>query len=198
MAKEERKRVWFLTINKNAGCYEQLEEILENLECEGHTTYAWIVHDKDIDENGELKPEHKHAYIVFDNAHTMTSMMKKFNGAHIEAPRDETRAYFYLMHDTEDSRKKGKHLYPREEVHFSRGFVEPKRKSNNKEAFDEDKIPGYIQRNILSALQFVQTFGIDAFNKYWRAYSTIVLDYKKYDEATRGLVNDYVDEELPF
>ena len=41
--------------------------------------YAYIVHDRDINEDGEIKKEHCHVMFIFENAREINSVAKELN-----------------------------------------------------------------------------------------------------------------------
>lgn len=78
--------------------------------------YAYILHDKDIKEDGTLVAEHYHVLLVFNNAMTVTAVQKLFpdNGQNtFPAPmRDKADCFNYLDHaDCPD-----KYQYSREAI----------------------------------------------------------------------------------
>lgn len=86
--------------------------------------YAYCVHDKDkTGHNGDRK-EHVHIMIVFPNTTTYKHALSVMNGLSadgktafnkIERVINVRFMYDYLIHDTEDSQKKKKHLYDKSE-----------------------------------------------------------------------------------
>lgn len=110
---------------KNMMYTQQLEHLpaktVENLtaliEKTSPKKYALIVHDKDVNEQGEPVKDHVHVMLSFENARSINSIAK--------ALRDEPQymqmwkgkaenGYSYLIHITRDSIDK--HQYPPEEV----------------------------------------------------------------------------------
>lgn len=98
--------------------------------------YAYCIHDKDVGKDGELRPAHFHLIVAFPNTTTYNHALKVFNRL---APTDKpvfrvveacniSHMYNYLIHDTEDSKRKGKHLYNKSERitgnHFDIGSYE--------------------------------------------------------------------------
>lgn len=95
--------------------------------------FCYIVHDKDhlsdVFLKNELKScedlkrkEHVHMILAFPNTTTQKHALTVFNtlclpgkqcipGNHIQQIFNIRRAYDYLLHDTEDCKKKGKYLY---------------------------------------------------------------------------------------
>ena len=87
--------------------------------------YAYCVHDKDLENDTEENRKiHVHIIIVFGNTTTDKSALKAFNKLSAEGkvccPFCEDiisirNKYNYLIHDTEDCKKKNKHLYNKNE-----------------------------------------------------------------------------------
>lgn len=76
--------------------------------------YALIVHDKDEDENGEMKKSHTHVIVSFPNAKWNTAIAEELGIApnYIEKCRSLDNALEYLIHYNDDT----KHQYDIEEV----------------------------------------------------------------------------------
>ena len=77
--------------------------------------YAWILHDKDIDEKtGEIKKTHYHIVIRFNNAKWNTSLASDLHITenYIEECRNIKRSLQYLIHYNDEN----KHQYDLEEV----------------------------------------------------------------------------------
>lgn len=84
--------------------------------------YCYCIHDKDmIDGHADQRKKHVHIIIAFNNTTTYKHAMEVFQK--LEYPGKKAfntcepiisirHAYDYLIHDTEESKKKGKYLYP--------------------------------------------------------------------------------------
>ena len=86
--------------------------------------YAYCIHDKDVDGDADDRKVHVHILVAWNNNTTYKSALETFRL--LNAPGKEAfntcckvqniRYYYnYLIHDTEDSRKKHKHAYAPEE-----------------------------------------------------------------------------------
>lgn len=82
--------------------------------------YAYCVHDKDLDNDGDDRKVHVHLILTFPNTTTYNHAYKVFSKLNensrvavnkIEMIINIRHMYDYLIHDTDDCRKKGKHLY---------------------------------------------------------------------------------------
>lgn len=71
--------------------------------------YALIVHDKDTNENNEIKKAHTHIVVSFPNAKWNTALAEELGvtSNYIEKCRDMDKALEYLIHYNDDT----KHLY---------------------------------------------------------------------------------------
>ena len=98
---------------------EALGEILQ-------LPYAYCVHDKDKDGDGDERKVHVHLMVAFPNTTTYKAAVGVFAGLSapgktafntVQKVHNVRFMYNYLIHDTEDSRKKHKHQYdPRERI----------------------------------------------------------------------------------
>lgn len=98
--------------------YKDLEDCLEHIETQlKPIRYAGIVHDKDMNDDGTLKPPHIHVMLQFENARSTDNVarllkdspqyLEKWNG-------DSTNGYSYLIHET--SNAKDQYQYDIDEV----------------------------------------------------------------------------------
>lgn len=84
--------------------------------------YAFILHDKDLDEQGNVKEPHIHILVRTVNANILTTVRNWFSGYFDDKGKsintlgqvikDIRASYEYLTHGDEKSRKEGKNLYP--------------------------------------------------------------------------------------
>lgn len=81
--------------------------------------YAYILHDKDVKEGGELKESHFHVILYLNNAMSSSAVLKMFNisnqNTFIEKIRNKVSCVDYLTH----SNQPDKYQYPVESVVFS-------------------------------------------------------------------------------
>lgn len=96
-----RARKWFLTINPQAECYDNVVDIIQAQE---KCFYSFIVHTMDKNEDGTNKLRHFHLCLDYANARTFESIKKTFKGAHIERPISWTRANQYLTHKNDSNK----------------------------------------------------------------------------------------------
>lgn len=82
--------------------------------------FAYCIHDKDNDKKDQERKTHVHWIVCFAGPTTYKRVLSIFDtlskdGAHclnrVEPVGDMRYCYDYLIHDTKNARKKGKHLY---------------------------------------------------------------------------------------
>lgn len=85
---------------------------------------AYCVHDQDLDNDGDCRKPHVHMILAFPNTTTYKNALSVYDL--LSAPGKKAintckkvisirGSYNYLIHDTDDCRKKGKHLYDKSE-----------------------------------------------------------------------------------
>ena len=138
--KNKRVRSYFLTINKNAECFENLADLVAK-RIGVNDYFAYILHDKDAKETGEIVEPHYHLLIVFKNARSFESIQRTFIGAHIEETLNIVSAVNYLVHNG----KPNKYAYDKSAiVTNSQNWLKSKFQVVKREEFIEDKLPFYI------------------------------------------------------
>ena len=97
----------------------------ENVESLLQVPFAYCIHDKGLElESGDHRKVHVHVVLVFNAPTTQKHAHEIFN--RLSAPGKKClpfcepvynmdRMYKYLIHDTEDAKKKGKYQFPKEE-----------------------------------------------------------------------------------
>ena len=71
--------------------------------------YAFVIHDKDIDENGKLQAPHVHVMMSFENARSLQNVASLLNDQpqYIECWKgNSNNGYAYLVHATKDATSK--------------------------------------------------------------------------------------------
>ena len=203
---EKRARIWAVTINAKANCYNSLDDCLGTI-IGANDKYAYIRHDKDTEineETGEEKPkaEHIHLLLTFKNARGFNSIKKTFDGAHIETALGESAYANYLLHNG----KPQKYHYNAEEVITNnRTWYNSLLTIKAKETFIEDKLPYYIlvdgdKTYLALCLRFGAKqlpYGIDYKTK------AILKDYEELEQEEKNKVlillqEQYGDDDLPF
>ena len=138
--RNKRVRSYFLTINKNAECFDNLADLVAK--ATGQNDYfAYILHDKDTKETGEIVEPHYHLLLVFKNARSFEAIQRSFVGAHIEETLNIVSAVNYLIHNG----KPTKYNYEKSAiVTNSKNWLNSKFQVVKREEFIEDKLPYYI------------------------------------------------------
>lgn len=172
-----KSRDYFITINQSAKCYDNALEIVKDLNVR---QYAFIVHDKDIDENGSLKAVHKHIVVELKNAISFNSIRTKFEGAHVELINQKKSAYQYLLHQSPNSKDKYQYTLDNiisNDIELIRHIIE----QENVETFIEQRFLEYIAQGVRTRYSFVKRFGLMAYKTYWKVYVEM-LDELNHDE----------------
>lgn len=108
-----RSRKWTLTIHEND---DALQEVIRELKGQENGNIdpkiAFIQHNEDVDENGELKLNHYHVVLEYENARAFESIQKTFKGAHIEKCANMNASIQYLTHKNHPN----KHQYDFNEI----------------------------------------------------------------------------------
>lgn len=171
-----RHKNYFITINKNAPCFDNLDAILKQ---ETNCSYAYIIHDKDfnINDDGTHSPKnlHKHVVILFENARTFASMQKKYDGAHIEPVEYVNSTMQYLIHQNNPEKAQYTILDITSNIADIATYF-----TTSKEPFDADKILDYYIQGTKTFIMFYQRFGAQI-NKYQGLINTLIRDMK-YEE----------------
>lgn len=110
---------------------DTLIDMIENLN-PAPKKYAVIVHDKDIDDNGNPEEPHVHAMLSFENARSLNNVASLLNDKpqYIEAwTRKEGNGFAYLVHATKNARKK--YQYNSNEVKSNFDYFEELLKISN-------------------------------------------------------------------
>lgn len=94
--------------------WENFDEILGNALYQS-AKYAYISHDKDVDENNVPKKPHTHLWVTYNNACTLTALAKRIGieERFIQYAKDDKSRIRYLVH-LDDPQK---YQYNRDEIH---------------------------------------------------------------------------------
>lgn len=179
-------RDFFITCFESADCYKNIESIIKS-KC-NYKLYGYILHNKDIEEDGTPKRKHYHIVMELKNPVTMQSMIDKFKGAHIEKVMYKKSAYAYLIHGTIQSHEDGKHQYDVNEI-ISNNLDQVKTdiQSFDNELFYENRFLRYIAEGTITPYQFVKRFGLMAYKQYYKAYIEVYHTLQTDTEMQRDL-----------
>lgn len=159
--------------------------------------YVYCVHDKDLlKDSEESRKEHIHCIIAYNAPTTEKQVKKLFNrlskSGRICCPRVQDKynirsAYNYLIHDTEDSRKKGKFQYDKtdriEGNGFDIGVYEVLSLADKEKMVDE--LCEYI---VINQVTNYIDFYIGIREKYDVEYSRLIRSYSgHFDRMIKGM-----------
>ena len=104
--------------------------------------YAYIIHDRDTDENGEIKKKHIHVFYEFENERSITSIAKELNVEEydIEKIRNKKGAIRYLIHKDSPN----KFQYKIDEIQTNISNIETYMKDKTTENEDMIKIISFL------------------------------------------------------
>ena len=136
----KRVRSYFLTINKGAKCFDNLADLVAKT-IGVNDNFAYILHDKDTKDTGEIVKPDYHLLLVFKNARSFETIQRLFIGANIEETLNIVSAVTYLIHNG----KPKKYAYDKSAiVTNSKNWLETKFQVVKREEFIEDRLPYYV------------------------------------------------------
>ena len=115
--KKEKARYWNFVMYPESMVDNWQEDIAEIVQY----PYAYCIHDKCMTKDGTPRKTHVHIIIAFPNTTTYNNVLgiaQKLGVCnYVEKTQNIRWMYNYLIHDTEDARKKGKYQYdPQERI----------------------------------------------------------------------------------
>ena len=134
-----------------------LDYIIHNFE-----NYIYILHDRDMKENGEIKKEHYHVILHFPNARTIKTLSKKLNVEenNFYIIKSFTGQLRYLIHYDDDEKTR----YNIDEVKGTLFMLSKFKKSirgSQDETSDVSQIYEFIFDNDIDDLQILLDFDLD-------------------------------------
>jgi hypothetical protein len=194
MKSEQRARTFFLTINQQAKCYKHVKEIIFQSE---PIFYAFILHDKDIAEDGTLKEAHYHVVLSYKNPKTETAVRNLFEGAHEEVARSISNTCKYLLHVTPEASDDGKHQYEiSEAISNNPDYFTKLVKQEEFEPFDPNQILAYEHEGTQGLLAYYKRFGA-SINGYTRLIHELERALWTQEQQEKGETATQ-DDDLPF
>ena len=157
--------------------------------------YAYILHDKDRDENGNIKKSHYHVVIRFTNQKWNTSVAKELNIAenYLEEPRNFDNALMYLIHFNDVD----KYQYNIDDV---KGPLKKRlrEKINSVDKTEGEKVFELIdyiekQENIIKVTEFAKYCAV---NGYWAEFRRSGMIFCKMIEEHNSKLNVKMANEL--
>lgn len=172
-----RAKQWFITINKGAECYNNVEGIvLEQTNC----TYYLILHDRD-----RIKQPHYHLVILYQNARTYESIKNKFKGAHIEQADYPVKAIRYLIH--KDSPEKEPYIVSEIKTNDLQEHLQEIMNEQMIEPFDPNRITFYYyQDNLHTFVDFYARFGVNV-NRYITLIKAVLLELNDLEYSKKAM-----------
>lgn len=140
--------------------------LLKRLTSQYH--YAYILHDKDKNEDGELKKEHYHLLLFFDNARWGSSILKEIeidNPNLIEFRDNKTSAIQYLIHSNNLDKFQYNYEDIISDIDISIYFSKIKNEECSSVAIIYDFIVNYV-----GFLHFSTLYYYAVSNNLWSAY----------------------------
>lgn len=183
MAKEKQCAYWTLTINENAKCYDNIQNIInEQLESNPNMEYSYIKHNADEDD----KNIHYHLVMYFKGkVKRFTTIQNIFEGAHIEQTNQQRykRCIQYLIHknNPEKQQYKPNEIISNLETSYLADILQGE--GYDFELFQEEKLFDYFneiysQYGDISMQNFLTRFGLGAITKYYFVIKDQIKEYK--------------------
>lgn len=181
-------RNWFIEVNPGADCFN--EKVLNpggfnerfSPDFEGTlllepniSFYAFIRHDKDIQEDGTLKPAHYHLVVKYKNNKTFQSVQKDFPGAHIERSQSVSSSVQYLTHQLQPEKAQyGCNLIITNRPDLLQVYLQVPQT----EQFNQYDIWEYISIDrMFTYTDFCIRFGVDQVRKYRTDIQAMIREY---------------------
>lgn len=91
-------------------CFIKYQENTDIIDFENNVLfgldYAYILHDKDTDENGEQKKAHYHIIVRFDTPRKISTCLKRFDIEYVEPVTNDLAYLRYMTHEFEENKHK--------------------------------------------------------------------------------------------
>lgn len=189
-----KSRAWFATMYTE----NMIPEWQDNISGVLQYPYSYGIHNKDKDKDGVLRKEHAHIILVYPSPTTGNNVLSILKGLEAEGKSafaaghemmpviNMRHAYDYLIHDTEDARKKGKHLYDKSERITGNGFdigLYEQVSAQEKQKMRQELARMIYDKNIVNFSDFYMA----VVSNYDDVYEDVVSTYSAFFERlTRG------------
>lgn len=156
--------------------YQENEKDMMTLEkIKKNYKYAYIIHDKDTTEDGEIKKEHIHVFMEFENERSIKSIAKELNVEEydVEKIRNKIGAIRYLIHKDNPE----KHQYQQEKIVTNIKNINKYLKDKKSENEEMAEIIQYIyskKRRIMIVDVICYCIDNNLYNTYRRAGNQII------------------------
>lgn len=188
MANDIRDRNWFITVNKEAKCFQDIQSIIEKSK---PVWFALILHDRDNE-----KQEHYHLVIKYKDAKTFSAIQNIFEGGHIEKVQDINASTQYLLHLND----------PMKEQYFDYEIITNDKNLTSRylqaqtilEQFNPNMLDDYVSVDGLTLyIQFVRRFGVEQVKKYRADINQCIEDRYQERKALKDYKQLMAKKELP-
>lgn len=211
MAKIDKARFWTAVLYQENMRENWQEDIGDTLQ----TPYAYCCHTKDKDSKSEHRKDHVHIILAFPNTTTYKHAMNVFDLLSAEGKRALNKCeavigirnmYDYLIHDTDDCRKKGKELYPVEARitgnNFDIGAYEQLSAAEKNEMFIQigEAIREYGFTNYMDLYEYVidnyeDINYLEVFRTYSSHFERLTKgNYQRWEQKSRGISRPSQDQ----
>lgn len=168
--------------------------------------YAYCIHNKDIDAESKERKDHVHLIIAFNNTTTYKNAKNVISGLYkpghvlniIKRVIGIRYMYDYLIHDTDDCKKKNKYLYPEcaritgngfdigllEQISLADKFEIMK---NIRQAIKEYKIFNFYDLDLYVS-EYMDASAYEVFTGHQGYFANLVRGY--YNKVRSGMTNE--------
>lgn len=169
-----RARKWFITINKGASCFDEIDLIVNDLE---RCKFAYILHNQDNEEQ-----PHYHLILSFDNARSFESVQKSFEGAHVENIKYFHMTCQYLIHKNDSN----KFQYDITNVVSNFEFANYLNVDEFMHLDTTDLTLSILTNEITNLFDACYKYGINQVNLYKNLISDLIMTSKTMSESERS------------
>lgn len=182
-----KTRNWFITINKGADCYQNIDSIsLKQMPY--IKNWYFVIH------KAGQEQEHKHVVFTAKNAIRFGSVKEMFPGANIEVSKDINASVQYLTHKNNvDKEQYDKSLVlSNNPVQFEKLYNEL-----SKEMFNADNIIQYYEQGCTSFLAFYKRFGANI-SKYQSLIKNVLSEINSNTEKSIQYIDRRIETWLTY
>lgn len=173
---EDRCRLFFFIVYHESELYDYVEtkRLLKSFK-----NWAYITHDQDLNDKGELKKVHDHWLVRLDNAMTLRSFIKKTGipQEHIQRVVSERSCARYLTHIDEED----KYIYSFEDIKASSNYQRYIKKCYEDVETEEEiilKLFNYIEHLVSITSDYKEMLRLFIIYVNSNAYDTIFKRYR--------------------
>lgn len=145
---------------------DDVEKVLNSKDC--IRDYAYIVHDKDVDDKGNIKAPHIHLAIRFNNAYDTKHIAQWFDVKENYVSKVKGKWSDMLKYLTHDNAP-GKYQYNKEDVVSNFDFEEVIKNGSKKVDLRKEEIINQIVEGVIREYNYHEYISPIEYNKYNRA-----------------------------